>query len=57
MKITQEKPEFKPITIKLMTRMEAEALWRAIRGQDAESPMDQRFLNKISDWFSQEASL
>ena len=55
MKITQEKPEFKPITITLMTRDEAEEVWRAIRNTSAIDLDGQKILNEISDWFSQEA--
>ena len=58
-KATQEKAKFVPITITLESKVEAEALWAAVRTYEQLSirPDYLQVLIKISDWFSQEASL
>ena len=62
MKLRQDPPAFKPITITLETREEAEALWFAIRGAIGTSAhmanmAHMAFWINLSKWFSNEARL
>jgi hypothetical protein len=56
MKVDQE-AKFSPITIVLETADEAEILWRAIREVIPDTPIDRKFINELSDWFSLKAHL
>jgi len=61
MKLKQDPPAFKPITITLETREEAEALWFAIRGAKNAGAIGtsahMAFWINLSNWFSNESRL
>lgn len=56
MKIDQDKEGFKPITITLETKAEAEAFWAILRHDITYGPRTVLACN-LSDWFSTEAKL
>lgn len=60
MRIAQDVPKFKPITITLETREEAEAMWKAIRSMRnvGEMPSEHlAFYINLCNWFSNEGRL
>ena len=60
MKISQDVPQFTPITITIETREEAEALWFAIRGAENAKELSVSghiVLISLSNWFSNESRL
>lgn len=61
MQISQLPTDFSPISLKLETREEAEALWEAINVginySENLSDEQRKFLNRVSNWFSNEAKL
>lgn len=52
----KQEPKFQPITITLETAQEAEALW-AVLERRVESQSEQKIINDLADWFSQQAQL
>lgn len=60
MKLRQDPPQFKPITITLESQEEAEALWMAIRelrNTGGIPAAHLAFCINLSNWFSNEARL
>lgn len=57
MKLTQQKPEFKPITITLETVEEANAFWDVILAAKCKSKEAYKLASEISNWFSNKAKL
>ena len=55
--IKQDETEFRPITITLDTREEAEAFWMIIRRSPVDSDEEAGIAFKISNWFSNHAKL
>lgn len=53
----EQNDEFKPITITLETRQEAEALWDAVRNTQLGDSTKDAILRSISNWFSSHAHL
>lgn len=57
MKLTQEEPEFKPITITLETEEEAACFWDVILAAECPSKDSHKLAREISNWFTNEEKL
>jgi hypothetical protein len=58
MQIKQEVPAFKPITIQLNTREEADAFWGILCAvEKIVEPESQKMAIKLSNWFTNTAKL